>query len=323
MRTRQLGRSDLHLTTVGFGAWAIGGQGYKFSWGPQDDNDSIAAIREAVAHGVNWIDTAAVYGAGHSETVVGRALQGFSPKPFVATKCGRVLNEERGPKGDLRPEHVRQECEESLRRLKVERIDLYQIHWPDPDPEIEGAWEILAKLKEQGKVRHLGVSNFSPAQMRRLQKLHPIASLQPPYSMLRREIEADILPFCAEHGIGVVCYSPMQCGLLTGAFDRARLEALAPDDWRRRNPFFQDPSFGATLELVEGMRRLAARLELTCAQLALAWVLRRPEITSAIAGARKPGQIAETAKAGDVDLPADVIAKLDALLANREKKVNP
>lgn len=319
MKKRRLGTTDLELSTVGFGAWAAGGPGWKASWGPQDDNDSIAAIRRAIECGVNWIDTAAVYGLGHSEEVVGRALEGIRAPVIVASKCGRRQNAANELYSDLRPEFVREECENSLRRLKVERIDLYQIHWPLPDEQIEGAWTVIARLIKQGKVRHAGVSNFSVAQMQRVMKIHPIASNQPPYNMLRREIEPEILPFCKANNISTLAYSPMLHGLLTGSFSKERMAKLAPDDFRRANPRFKEPELSATLALVEKLKQIAARQAITCSQLAIAWALRLPEITSAIVGSRGPAQVEETAKAGDVVLPPGVVREIESLLDEHRK----
>jgi aryl-alcohol dehydrogenase-like predicted oxidoreductase len=319
MQKRKLGYSDLEFSTVGFGSWAAGGPDWKAGWGPQDDNESIAAIRRAIECGVNWIDTAAVYGLGHSETVVGQALQGIKERVLIATKCGRRQQPGGDLYGDLRPEFVREECESSLRRLKIERIDLYQIHWPQPDEQIEGAWTEIKKLIEQGKVRYAGVSNFSISQMERAQKIHPIASTQPPYNMLRREIEVDVLPFCKKHNIGVLCYSPMQNGLLTGKFSIDRMASLPANDFRRTAARFQEPELSITLNTVEKLKIVAARLSITCSQLAIAWTLRRPEVTSAIVGVRKPSQIEETARAGDVVIPPDALSEIEAILQEHAK----
>jgi len=327
MQTRKLGYSDLHLTTVGLGTWAMGGGGWAFGWGPQDDTESIAAIRRALDSGINWVDTAAVYGLGHSEEIVGRALTGLRDKVIIATKCGLVWG--RGtvapqagsttPYGRLKAESVRREVEASLRRLNVEAIDLYQIHWPNPDRDIEEAWGVIADLIREGKVRYGGVSNFSVAQLKRVQAIHPVASLQPPYSMLRRGIEKDLLAYCAANDIGVIVYSPMQAGLLTGKFTPERVANLPQDDWRRQDHHFREPELSANLALVERLRPIAERHGRTVAQLAIAWVLRRPEVTAAIVGARRPSQIEETAPAGDWTLSAEDIAEIDALLAERER----
>lgn len=320
MQTRKLGYTDLQLTTVGLGTWAIGGGGWAFGWGPQDDAESIAAIRRALDLGINWIDTAAVYGLGHSEEIVGRAIAGRRDQVILATKCGLVWDEgSTTPYGRLKAESVRREVEASLRRLNVEAIDLYQIHWPDPDADIEEAWGVIADLIREGKVRYGGVCNFSVEQIKRVQAIHPVASLQPPYSMLRRGIEKDLLPYCAANNIGVIVYSPMQAGLLTGKFSKERVANLPADDWRRRNSYFQEPELSANLALVEKLRPIAGRHGRTVAQLAIAWVLRRPEVTAAIVGARRPSQIEETAPASDWVLSAEDIAEIDALLAERER----
>jgi aryl-alcohol dehydrogenase-like predicted oxidoreductase len=321
MQTRKLGHSDLHLTTVGMGTWAIGGGKWAYGWGPQDDADSIAAIHRALDLGINWIDTAAVYGLGHAEEVVGQAIAGRRDEVIIATKCGRRWDESGAIHSRLKAESVRHEAENSLRRLNVETIDLYQIHWPDPeDKDIEEGWGVIADLIREGKVRYGGVSNFSVAQLKRVQAIHPVASLQPPYSMIVRGTEKELLPYCAANGIGVIAYSPMQAGLLTGKFTRERVASLADGDWRRQNPHFQEPELSANLELVEGLRPIAERNGRTLAQLAIAWVLRRPEVTAAIVGARRPSQIEETAAAGDWVLSAEDIAEIDALLAKRERE---
>jgi aryl-alcohol dehydrogenase-like predicted oxidoreductase len=322
MKTRELGKTGIKISVVGFGTWAAGGSGWKASWGPQDDNETIAAVRRALELGVDWIDTAAVYGFGHSEDVVAKALDGVKNKPFIATKCGRRPMPDGSIASDLTSAFVRQDCENSLRRLKVSYIDLYQIHWPLPDEGIEEGWAEISKLVKEGKVRHAGVSNFSLAQLKRVQPIHPVVSLQPPYSMLNRDIEKELLTYCKEQGIGVLAYSPMQNGLLTGAFSKERLAGLAPDDFRRNNQRFQEPQFSATLELVEALKPVAKRLELTTGQLSIAWTLRRTELTSAIVGVRKPSQIEETYKAGLVELPVAAIVEIDMLLAAYQKKVD-
>jgi aryl-alcohol dehydrogenase-like predicted oxidoreductase len=312
METRQLGNSDLFITPVGFGAWAIGGGGWAFGWGPQDDKQSIAAIREALDAGVNWIDTAAVYGLGHSEQMVARALEGVTNRPYVFTKCSMVWGTNGNIGHSLQAESVRQECENSLRRLKVERIDLYQIHWPIPDAEIEEGWATLAKLKEEGKVRNIGVSNFNVAQMRRAEAIAPITSLQPPYSLIRSDVEAEILPFAAREQIGVIAYSPMGSGLLTGAMTRERIAALPADDWRRDNPDFQEPRLSRNLELVRLLRRIGAKHGRTPAQVAVAWVLHNPAVTGAILGARRPGQLVELVPATEFQLEAAEVSQIES-----------
>ena len=321
MRTRKLGWTDLELTVIGFGSWALGGGGWQFSWGPQDDEESIAAIHRALDLGINWIDTAAVYGLGHSEEIIAKALKGMSKKPIIATKCGRVWNEKGEVFGCLKRDSIRREVEDSLRRLEVEVIDLYQIHWPDPDPDIEEAWSTMADLVKEGKIRYAGVSNFNVEQMKRIEEIHPIASLQPPYSMITRDIEKEILPYCAEKNMGVIVYSPMQKGLLTGKFTRERVQNLPPDDHRRSDPQFNEPLFSINLELVEKLKPIAEKYGRTLAQLAIAWVLRRPEITAAIVGTRRHSQIEETFPAGDWELTTEDIKAIDQLLQEREEKI--
>jgi aryl-alcohol dehydrogenase-like predicted oxidoreductase len=305
---------------MGLGAWAIGGSSGKFGWGPQDDADSIATIHRAVELGVNWVDTAAVYGLGHSEEVVGKALKGMSRRPIVATKCSRRWDDQGAPYGNLKRESLREECETSLRHLGMERIDLYQIHWPVPVEDIEEGWGTLADLVKEGKLRYIGVCNFNVAQLKRIQPIHPVASLQPPYSMLVRGVEDELLPYCAANKIGVVAYSPMQKGLLTGKVTRERVAQMPASDHRSRDPMFHEPELSANLKLVDGLRSIAERNGKTVAQLAIAWVLRRPELTSAIVGARRPAQIEETVAAGDWTLSAADIKDIDTLLAERAGK---
>jgi len=320
MRKRRLGNTDLELTTVGLGTWAMGGP-WQYGWGPQDDNEAIGAILAALETGINWIDTAPAYGLGHSEELIRQALKQVSDKPLIATKCGILWNEKKEKVSCLKRQSVRDECHASLDRLGVDIIDLYQIHWPDPDEDVEEAWEEMARLGDEGKVRYLGVSNFTVEQMQRVEKIHPPVSLQPPYSMLHREVEDKLLDYCRENQIGVVAYSPMQRGLLTGKFDKARFDALAPDDHRRFSPDFLEPQFSATLELVEDLKRIAGRNGRSCAELAISWVLRRPEVTAAIVGARNPQQIKETAPAADWILSEQDIEQIEQLLAKREAKV--
>jgi aryl-alcohol dehydrogenase-like predicted oxidoreductase len=315
MKTRRLGQSDLSITPVGFGAWAIGGGGWEFGWGPQDDQRSIDAIRAALDIGVNWIDTAAVYGLGHSEEIVARALEGVSPRPYVFTKCSMVWNERREISHSLKAESIRRECDASLRRLKVDSIDLYQIHWPNPDLEIEEGWATLATLKKAGKVRNIGVSNFSAAQMRRAQAIAPITSLQPKYSLLHRDIEEEILPFAAREGIGVLAYSPMASGLLTGAMTRERIAGLAADDWRRRSADFKEPQLSRNLRLVSLLSVIARRHRCAPGEVAIAWVLRDPAVTAAIAGARGPEQVRALQRAADIRLGVEELAEIESLAA--------
>ncbi len=312
MQTRQLGYTDLHLTTIGLGTWALGGEWFK-GWGPQDDAESIGAIQRALELGINWIDTAAIYGLGHSEEVVGRALRGRRSEVIVATKCCRFLDTATQKLyNNFTAPSVRAECEASLRRLGIETIDLYQIHWA---PEgSEEAWAAIADLIRAGKARYGGVSNCSLEQLKKLQAIHPIASLQPSYSMLRREVEAEILPYCAANGIGVIPYGVMQEGLLSGKMTRERIAGLAASDFRRSDPRFAEPQISKTLALVEALRPIAARHERSVAQLAIAWALRRAEITSAIIGARRAEQIEETALAADWRLSEAEIAEIESLL---------
>ena len=315
MKTRRLGHTDLDITLLGFGAWAIGGSGWAFGWGSQDDRESIAAIREAIDLGINWIDTAAIYGLGHSEEVVAAALVGVQNRPYVFTKCERVWNE-RGEIGkSLKADSIRRECEASLKRLRVDVIDLYQIHWPEPAEDVEEGWETLNRLKTEGKVRWIGVSNFDAAQLARASTIAPVASLQPPYSMLRRDIEESILPYCLAHGIGTIVYSPMQSGLLTGSWSQERMAALPADDWRKeKNRHFQPPLFERNLQLVEVLRTIAARHGATPGQVAIAWTLRHPAVTAAIVGARKPGQLRDLLPAATLTLTATDLAAIDDFL---------
>jgi aryl-alcohol dehydrogenase-like predicted oxidoreductase len=311
MKTRQLGNSDLYITPIGFGAWAIGGGGWEFAWGHQDDTDSIAAIQEALEAGVNWIDTAAVYGTGHSEEVVARALEGMHNRPYVFTKCSMVWNNRREISRSLKADSIRRECEASLRRLRVETIDLYQIHWPDPDEDIEEGWATLAALKQEGKVRNIGVSNFNVDQMKRAQAIAPITSLQPRYSLLHREIEDDILPFVARENIGVIAYSPMASGLLTGAMTRERIAGLPADDWRKHHPDFQEPQLSRNLKLVSLLRTIGKRRGHTPAEVAVAWVLHNPAVTGAIVGARRPGQVRGVVGAAELRLSPRELVEID------------
>jgi aryl-alcohol dehydrogenase-like predicted oxidoreductase len=323
MQKRKLGYTDLNLTVIGLGAWAIGGAGYSFGWGPQDDKESMTTIHEALEEGINWIDTAPAYGLGRSERVVGQAIKGRRDKVIIATKCGLAWDEGTELLGRLKKESIRRELEDSLRRLQVEVIDLYQIHWPNPQQDIEEAWGAIAELIKAGKIRYGGVSNFTVAQIKRVQPIHPVASLQPPYSLIRREVEIGLLGYCAANKIGVIAYSPLQSGLFTGKFTRDTIKKLPADDWRRdKNEFFQEPQLTANLDLVEGLRALAKKKDRTVAQLAIAWTLRRPEMTAAIVGARHPGQIKETIKAGDWILSEEEIKAVEELLKERLNKLS-
>jgi aryl-alcohol dehydrogenase-like predicted oxidoreductase len=280
----------MRITPLGVGAWAMGGGGWQFAWGPQDDNQSIAAIHAALDAGINWIDTAAVYGLGHSEEVVARALAGRSNRPYVFTKCERVWDEKGQISGSLKRDSIRREVEDSLRRLKVDVIDLYQIHWPIPDEDIEEGWSAMAELKREGKVRWVGVSNFSRQQMERAWKIAPITSLQPPYSIVSPEIEQEELPYCQANHVGVIAYSPMKSGLLTGKMTRERIAQMPPDDFRPRTPHFQEPRLTRNLKLVELLREIGARHGRAPGEVAIAWVLRHPAVTAAIVGLRSPAQ---------------------------------
>jgi aryl-alcohol dehydrogenase-like predicted oxidoreductase len=316
METKQLGNSDLHITPIGFGSWAVGGAGWEFGWGTQNDNDSIAAIHEALDLGINWIDTAAVYGLGHSEKIVARALEGVNHRPYVFTKCGMTWDERRQVGHSLKADSIRRECEASLRRLNVDVIDLYQIHWPDPDEQIEEGWETMAALKREGKVRHIGVSNFNVAQMIRARAIAPVTSLQPRYSLLHREIEDEILPFASWKEIGVICYSPMASGLLTGAMSRERIAALPDDDWRKRHTDFREPRLSRTLRLVSLLRTIGKRHGRSPGEVAVAWVLRNPAITGAIVGARRPDQVRGISESGNFWLSPAEIADIETFFAS-------
>ncbi len=314
MKTRYFGNTDMHITPIGFGSWAVGGGGYQFGWGPQDDEQSIAAIHHALDLGINWIDTAAVYGLGHAEEIVARALKGRSERPYIFTKCGRVWNDRGEITGSLKAQSIRRECENSLRRLHTDVIDLYQIHWPDPDSEIEEGWATIAELKKEGKLRSIGVSNFNVSHMRRAMKIAPISSLQPPFSLIKRDIENDILPFCQEHNIGVIVYSPMASGLLTGSMTRKRVANLPDDDWRKRDPEFQEPRLSRNLELVEKLNEIAFMHNVTPGVVAIAWALQHPGVTGAIVGSRRPEQVDGVIAAAEFRLTVSESAEIEELL---------
>jgi aryl-alcohol dehydrogenase-like predicted oxidoreductase len=317
MKTRKLGNSPIHLTPVGLGTWAIGGGDWKFGWGAQDDALSIRTIHEAMAVGINWIDTAAVYGLGRSEEVVGRALKEMKDKPIISTKCERCWEADGTIVPRLKRASVKQECEDSLRRLQVDVIDMYQIHWPQPDEDIEEGWSAVAELVKEGKVRYAGVSNFSVAQLERIRPIHPVTFLQPPYSMLNRSIEAELLPYCEEHDIGIISYSPMQKGLLSGKVTQEWAAALPADDHRRADPQFNEPLLAKNIALTKALAEIAHRYGRNSAELAIAWVLRQPRVTSAIVGARKPGQIKETVFGGKFAIKPEDLARIDEALAAR------
>lgn len=315
---RTLGDSDLQLTPIGFGAWAIGGGNWEFAWGPQDDSESIAAIHRALDLGINWIDTAAIYGLGHSEEIVARALKTSSHKPLVFTKCSMRWHQDRSIYRSLRAESLAEELEGSLRRLGVDTIDLYQIHWPNPETEIEEGWAALAKLREQGKIRWIGVSNFNVEQMKRAQKIAPITSLQPPYSMLRRAIEAEVLPFAQANGIGVINYSPMVSGLLTGKMTADRVASLPADDWRRRAVEFNEPRLSRNLKLVEMLREISAGRNVSPGVVAVAWTLHNPAITAAIVGGRSAQQVEGLAPALNFRLSEEEYERINAFMSSEQ-----
>ena len=311
LRTTHLGPTGMEITRVGFGAWALGGGGFEWSWGSQEDDDSIAAIHRALELGVNWIDTAAHYGFGHSEEVVGRALTGLDERPYVFTKGGQPP----GPNGttlhSLQRDSLRRELEGSLTRLGLDAVDLYQIHWPVPDKEIEAGWAALVEFRDEGLTRHIGVSNFDVDQLSRAQRIAPVDTLQPPYSLIDREVEAEILPFAGREGIGVIAYSPMSSGLLTGSMTRERIEALPDDDWRKRDPRFRDPELARHLELVERLRSVAERHGTTPGAVAAAWTLRHPAVDAAIVGFRRPDQVDPIVVAANLEFGEDEVAAIE------------
>ena len=313
MNTRPLGNSDMHITHVGFGAWAVGGSDWQFGWGAQEDADSIAAIHKALELGVNWIDTAAVYGLGHSEEVVARALDDWKgPRPYLFTKCGMIWDDARTVDYSLRAASIRRECENSLRRLKTDVIDLYQIHWPaDELEETEEGWHTLAALQKEGKVRWLGASNFSREELGRAQAIAPVTSLQPPYSLIKRGIEGEQLPWCEAHNVGVIVYSPMASGLLTGAMSKDRAAKLPKEDWRSKNAEFQEPKLSQNLALAERLRAVGERHGRTAGEAAIAWTLRLPAVTAAIVGARNAAQVEGIVGGGDWKLTPEEIAEIE------------
>jgi aryl-alcohol dehydrogenase-like predicted oxidoreductase len=313
METRQLGNSDLHLTPIGFGAWAIGGGDWAFAWGPQDDNDSIAAIHKALDLGINWIDTAAVYGLGHSEEVVAKAIKSSSHKPYIFTKCSMVWDNSREITNSLK--QIRREVEDSLRRLQVEAIDLYQIHWPKPDEDLEEGWTAMAELQKEGKVRWIGVSNFSVAQMERAAKIAPITSNQPPYSMLNRAVEAEILPYTKSHNIGTINYAPMHSGLLTGAMTKERVANFPENDFRKRAKNYQEPHLARNLAVADHLKEIGNRHNVSAGVVAIAWTLRNPAITAAIVGGRNAKQVEGVIPAITFRLTEAEYAEINAFLA--------
>jgi aryl-alcohol dehydrogenase-like predicted oxidoreductase len=314
MDTRQLGSSAMRISVLGFGAWAIGGGGWMGSMGPQNEADSIPAIHAALDQGINWIDTAALYGLGHSEEVVARAIQGASPRPYVFTKCERVWDQAGNVRASLKPDSIRRECENSLRRLQTDCIDLYQIHWPEPDQEIEQGWSEMAKLQREGKVRYIGVSNFNVSQMKRAQAIAPITSLQPPYSLITREVEEEILPYARKENIGVIVYSPMSAGLLTGAMTKERVAQFAAEDWRRNLPNFREPLLSRNLRLVEQLGAIGRRHGRSPGEVAIAWTLNHPAVTAAIVGFRSPQQVHGIMGAAHFRLTQEELEEVEAAL---------
>lgn len=316
MQTVEFGRMGLEITPVGFGSWAIGGTGWAGAWGDQDDQEAVEAMSRAVEAGINWIDTAAVYGLGHSEELVAQALKNVpeADRPYVFTKCSLVWNENSEVDNSLKADSVKRECEDSLRRLQTDVIDLYQVHWPNPEEDIEEGWTAMAELKEEGKVRHIGVSNFDVEQMQRAESIAPVETLQPPYSMIRRDIEPEILPYCRENNIGVIVYSPMASGLLTGKMTRERVENMPSDDWRRGSEQFNDPKLSKNLELVEKLREVGYRHGKSPAEVAIAWTLRHPAVTAAIVGGRRPDQVDGTVGAAEFRLSDEETSEIEAAL---------
>jgi aryl-alcohol dehydrogenase-like predicted oxidoreductase len=315
LQRRRFGNTDMHITPVGFGAWALGGGDWVYAWGPQDDRESIAAIHHALDQGINWIDTAAGYGLGHSEEVVGQALTGMSERPYVFTKCSLTWNERGEIIDSLKRDSIRRECEDSLRRLKIDAIDLYQIHWPRPDEDLEEGWSALAELQREGKVRWIGVSNFSIAQMQRVEEIAPVNSLQPPYSLIRPEVENEILPYCQEHNIGVIVYSPMYSGLLAGKMTAERIRNMPADDWRQHDPQFQQPLLEQNLRLVDTLVEIGKRHGVEPGVVAIAWTLRNPAVTGAIVGLRRPSQVDGIFPAVDFRLSPEEIEQLNRIIA--------
>lgn len=311
MEKRKLGNTEIMITPIGFGAWAVGGGDWEYAWGPQDDNESIAAMHRAIDHGVNWIDTAAVYGLGHSEEVVARAVKGMTHRPYLFTKCGLVWDDKRNVSQVIKAESIRKECEASLKRLQVDVIDLYQVHWP-VDEDIEEAWEMMSSLRKEGKVRCIGVSNYNVLQLKRCQTIASVSSLQPPYSLISRHYEQEVLPFCQEQGIGVIVYSPMGAGMLTGAMTKERIAAFPADDWRKRNPIFNEPALSNNLKLADILKGIARRHGCSAGEVAIAWTLLNPSVTGAIVGGRSAAQVDGIIKGSEVKLTAQDLAEIKA-----------
>jgi aryl-alcohol dehydrogenase-like predicted oxidoreductase len=319
LKKKKLGNSDMEITILGYGAWAIGGAGWEFGWGEQNDNDSIKSIHKSLEMGVNWIDTAAVYGLGHSEEVVQKAVKEWGgEKPYIFTKCGLVEDDKGRLRRVLEPDSIRIECESSLRRLKTDAIDLYQIHWPPvrTEDKIYAAWEMMTKLNEEGKVKYIGVSNFNAKQIRMAEEISPVTSLQPPYSIIVRDIEDEILPYCKEKNIGVIVYSPMYSGLLTGKMTKERIENMPEDDWRKRDPEFNEPKLSSNLQMVERLKEIGNKYGRTPGEIAIAWTLLNPSVTAAIVGARNENQAAEVMRSYDIKLNEEDI---DSIVSLQEK----
>jgi aryl-alcohol dehydrogenase-like predicted oxidoreductase len=311
LKTTELGQTGLEITRVGFGAWAIGGGGWEFGWGPQDDDQSIAAIHRALEQGVNWIDTAAAYGFGRSEQVVGRALDGLTRRPYVFTKCSLVEGPNRTVAHSLKRDSILREAEASLTRLGVDAIDVYQIHWPIPEQDIEQGWAALTELKDQGLVRHIGVSNFDVEQLRRIQQIAPVETLQPQYSLIERDVEREILPFAERERIGVIVYSPMGSGMLTGKMTRARTRQMSDSDWRKRDQRFQEPRLSTNLDLVDRLTAVAERYDTTPGAVAVAWTLRHPAVDAAIVGFRRPDQVDPILPAASLELTDEDVTEIE------------
>jgi aryl-alcohol dehydrogenase-like predicted oxidoreductase len=311
MQLTQLGQTDLFITPLGFGSWAVGGGGWEFAWGAQDDDASIATIHRALYLGMNWIDTAAVYGLGHAEEIVGRALKGLAKRPYVFTKCSMIWDSQGKIGHSLKNDSIRREVENSLSRLKIDAIDLYQIHWPNPEAEIEEGWSTLAELKREGKVRYIGVSNFNVEQMRRAMAIAPIDTLQPPYSLINRQVEDETLPFCERNHIGVIAYSPMMSGLLSGSMTRERIAGLPEDDWRKHDSEFEEPSLTPNLQLADLLKELGRQRGISAGEMAIAWTLRSPAVTGAIVGGRRPDQVDGIVGAARIQLNKKELTKIE------------
>jgi aryl-alcohol dehydrogenase-like predicted oxidoreductase len=313
MHTRPFGTTDMQITPIGLGAWAMGGDQWEFSWGPQDDQVSIATIKDAMNLGINWIDTAAVYGLGHSEEIVGKAIKGRE-QPYIFTKCSVLWDNTGHTYHSLKAASIQREVEASLKRLGTETIDLYQIHWPNPESEIEEGWSKLVELKRQGKVRHIGVSNFNVEQLRRVEKIAPVETLQPPYSLIHRDAEKELLPYCHEHNIGVIVYSPMASGLLTGYLTKERIKHMPSDDWRKQDPEFNEPRLSRNLELTNLLTEIGYPHNVPAGVVAVAWTLKNPAVTGAIVGSRSPNQIQEMVIASEFRLSESELKQIETFL---------